>query len=78
MTGKQSTFMEVPCKMAENPLADDMLLQRLAAQVQAASMNLVATPISKFTQNYGPVLNRATAGRLQVLSRHGEQFFCSP
>ena len=48
--------------MAEDPLADDMLLQRLA------------TLISRFTRNYGSVLNRATAGQLQVLSRNGEQF----
>ncbi|WP_232229800.1 hypothetical protein [Polaromonas glacialis] len=55
-------------------MTDDMLLQRLAARVKAASVNQVATPISRFTRNYGLVLDRATAGQLQVLSRHGEQF----
>ena len=61
--------------MAANLLSDDMLLQRLAARVQAASMNPVTTPISKFSRNYGPVLARASAGQLQVISRKGEQFF---
>jgi len=60
--------------MAEDQLPDDTLLQRLAARVQAAGVNQVATPIARFTRNYGPVLDRATAGQLQVLSRHGEQF----
>ena len=60
--------------MAAHPLTDDMLVQRLAARVQAAGVNPVATPIAKFKKNYGPILARASAGQLQVLSRHGEQF----
>ena len=60
--------------MAEDPLPDDTLLQRLAAWVQAVSMNPVATPISKFSKNYGPVLTLASGGQLQLLSRGDEQF----
>ena len=60
--------------MATHPLANDMLLQRLATRVKAAGVNQVATPIARFTRNYGPVLDRAIAGQLQVLSRGKEQF----
>jgi hypothetical protein len=60
--------------MAEDPLADDTLLQRLAARVKAGSVNPVATPIAKFKKNYGPILARASAGQLQVISHKGEQF----
>ena len=63
--------------MAEDPLPDDTLLQSLAARVQAASMNPVATPIAKFKKNYGPVLARASAGQLKVISRKGDSLFYS-
>ena len=60
--------------MAKDPLAEDTLLQRLAARVKAASMNPHPTPISKFSRNHGPVLTLESAGQLQVLSRSEEQF----
>ena len=61
--------------MAADPLADDTLLQRLAARVNAAGVNPHPTPISKFSRNYGQVLSLASAGQVQVLSRGEEQFF---
>lgn len=60
--------------MGADPLPDDTLLQRLAARINAAGVNPVPTPIAKFKRNYGPVLARASAGQLQVISSHGEQF----
>ena len=60
--------------MVEDPLTDDTLLQRLAAQVQAAGVNPHPTPIAKFSRNYGSVLMHASAGQLQVISRGEEQF----
>jgi hypothetical protein len=60
--------------MAEDPLANDTLLKRLADRVKAAGVNPHPTPVSKFSRNYGSVLTLASAGHLQVISSGEEQF----
>lgn len=60
--------------MAEDPLANDTLLQRLADRVKAVGVNPHPTPVSKFSRKSGPVLTLASAGQLQVISRGEEQF----